>query len=283
MATDAKQPESTAARVSLWRAMHVENDAAPHVLEDTIGLKMLNPDPNWRQRGDMHPIGTAGYRASIVARSRRIEDLVADKLKQGVTQYVILGAGLDTFAQRKPEIASRLTVFEVDQPGPQAWKQERLAEMGYKIPEWLKFVPVNFENQSWMEQLVAKGFDKTKPSVIVSTGVSMYLTHEANMATLCQIAGLAKGTTLAMTFMIPLELINAEERPQHAMVYERAKASGTPFISFFKPDEMLQLAREAGFHKAEHISSADQNSTYFKGRSDGLKSADGEWLLIATV
>src|SRR5690349_1426849 len=101
-------PDHTAVRVALWRAMHVLVDAAPHVLTDEIGLKLAAPDENWRQRPDMHPEGTRGYRASIVGRARLIEDLVEERLKNSVDQYVILGAGLDTFAQRRPELASKL-------------------------------------------------------------------------------------------------------------------------------------------------------------------------------
>ena len=138
-------PDSTAARVALWRALHVQSDAPPHVLEDEIGLKLLSPDENWRSRGDMDPQFTRPFRASIVARARFIEDLVVEQAGRGVGQYVILGAGLDSFAQRRPEIASHLKVFEIDQPGPQAWKRQRLIELGFGVPDWLRFVPVDFE------------------------------------------------------------------------------------------------------------------------------------------
>ena len=119
-------------RVALWRALHVQVDAPPHVLEDEIGLRLAAPDEGWRHRPDMDPQFTRPFRASIVARARFIEDLVVEQAAHGVRQYVILGAGLDTFAQRRPEIASRLQVFEVDQPGPQAWKRQRLVELGYR-------------------------------------------------------------------------------------------------------------------------------------------------------
>jgi len=138
-------PDSTAARVALWRALHVEIDPPPHVLEDEIGLRLLAPDQGWQRRGDMDPQFTRPFRASIVARARFIEDLVEEQAGRGLSQYVILGAGLDSFAQRRPEIASRLRVFEIDRPGPQAWKRQRLIELGLGIPDWLRFVPVDFE------------------------------------------------------------------------------------------------------------------------------------------
>ena len=143
-------PDNTASRVALWRAMHVQVDQPPHVLEDEIGLKLLAPDDSWRSRSDMDPQATRIFRASIVARARFIEDLVVEQAGRGVRQYVILGAGLDTFAQRRPEIASGLRIFEVDQPAPQAWKRQRLIEVGMGVPDWLRLVPVDFEaGWSW--------------------------------------------------------------------------------------------------------------------------------------
>jgi len=277
-------PEATAARVALWRALHVQQDAAPHVLTDEIGLRLIAPDESWRQRPDMHPEGTRGYRASIVGRARFIEDLVAERAGQGVEQYVILGAGLDSFAQRETRLASRLRVFEVDQPAPQSWKKRRLIELGYGIPEWLHFVAVDFESgESWWDRLAAAGFDAGRPAVVASTGVSMYLSRDAIAATLRQIAKLAAGSTLAMTFLLPLELIDPAERAQHEAVYKAARAAGTPFISFFSPAEMLAFARDAGFREAAIFSTADMIARYFTGRSDGLRPSSGESFLVATA
>jgi len=284
MQNETKAPDSSAVRVALWRALHVQVDAQPHVFEDEIGLRLVAPDEGWRRRPDMHPQGTSGYRAAIVGRARFVEDLVAEQFGQGVRQYVILGAGLDTFAQRRPEIASHMRVFEIDRPGPQAWKRERLIELGFGIPEWLRFVPVDFEaGLSWWEKLTAAGFDKNQSAVIASTGVSMYLTRDANVATLRQIAKLAPGSTLAMSFLLPLELLDPAERPQHEAIYKAARAAGTPFLSFFTPHDMLELAREAGFSQAEHISTADLTQRYFTGRTDGLQPSTGESLLVATI
>jgi methyltransferase (TIGR00027 family) len=154
----AAAPESTAARVALWRALHVQIDPPPHVLDDKIGLKLLAPDADWQRRGDMDPQFTRPFRASIVARGRFIEDLVVEQAGRGVMQYVILGAGLDSFAQRRPEMASALRIFEIDQPGPQAWKRQRLIELGFGVPDWLRFVPVDFEaGDSWRNRLVTAG------------------------------------------------------------------------------------------------------------------------------
>jgi methyltransferase (TIGR00027 family) len=277
-------PDSTAVRVALWRALHVEVDPPPHVLEDEVGLKLAAPDDTWRSRPDMSPF-TRPFRASIVARARFIEDLVAEQATRGVGQYVILGAGLDTFAQRRPELASRLLVFEVDRPGPQAWKRQRLVDLGYGIPSFLRFVSVDFEaGDAWWDRLAASGFDANRPAVVASTGVSMYLTRDAMAGMLRQVAALAAGSTLAMTFLLPLEFADPEVRPGLQLAEKGARASGTPFISFFTPTEMLTLAHEAGFREAQHVSAATLTQRYFAGRTDGLRPLNNsEELLVATT
>jgi methyltransferase (TIGR00027 family) len=278
-------PEKTAERVALWRAMHVQVDAPPHVLEDEIGLRLLSPDEDWRRRPDMDPERTKSFRASIVARARFIEDLVEEQAGRGVGQYVILGAGLDTFAQRRPELASRLRLFEVDQPVPQSWKRERLIELGFGVPQWLHFVAVDFEGgDAWMQRLAEAGFDAAQPAVVASTGVSMYLTREAIAATLRQVAALARGSVLAMTFMLPLDLAEPELRPALEFAEKGARASGTPFISFFTPPQILGMARECGFRDVRHVSAADLAQRYFAGRRDGLRPPyNAEELLVATT
>lgn len=277
-------PDSTAVRVALWRALHLEVDSPPHVFEDDLGVKLAAPDAGWRSRPDMSPF-TKPFRASIVARARFIEDLVVEKVAHGVEQYVILGAGLDTFAQRRTDVAARLHVFEVDQPGPQAWKRQRLIELGFGIPACLRLVPVNFEaGDVWLEKLKAAGFDPGRPSIVTSTGVSMYLTKEAITATLRQIAALAEGTTFVMSFLLPIEMADPEVRPGLQRAVEGAKASGTPFISFFTPAEMLTLASDAGFRQVQHVSAQALGQRYFAGRTDGLRPPiNSEELLVATT
>jgi methyltransferase (TIGR00027 family) len=277
-------PDSTAVRVALWRALHVEVDPPPHVLRDEVGLRLAAPDEGWRSRPDMSPF-TRPFRASILARARFIEDHIATETACGVGQYVVLGAGLDTFVQRRPELASRLLVFEVDRPGPQAWKRQRLVDLGFGIPSFLRLVPVDFEaGEVWWERLGTAGFDSARPAVVVSTGVSMYLTRDAIMATLRQVAALAPGSSFVMSFMLPIELADAEVRPGIERAAEGARASGTPFISFFTPAEMLALAREAGFRDVQHVSAATLAERYFADRTDGLRPPNNsEELVVATT
>lgn len=280
---DALNPDSTAVRVALWRALHVQVDPPPHVIEDEVGLRLAAPDEGWRERPDMDPVFTKPFRASIVARARYIEDLVLEQAQRGIRQYVILGAGLDTFAQRRPEMGSQLKVFEIDRPGPQAWKRQRLVELGFGVPDWLQLVPVDFEaGDAWWERLRSSGFDASRPAVVASTGVSMYLSKDATAATLRQVAALPAGSIFAMTFMLPIELTDPEVRPGIERAAMGARASGTPFISFFTPAEVVALARDAGFQEARHVSGAALAERYFAGRTDGLKPPRaGEDLLVA--
>jgi methyltransferase (TIGR00027 family) len=281
--TPTAAPDSSAVRVALWRALHVRVDPPPHVIEDELGLRLAAPDDGWRNRPDMDPGATKNFRAGIVARTRFIEDLVTEQAARGVIQYVILGAGLDTFAQRRPEIASALGIFEVDRPSAQAWKRQRLIELGFGVPEWLRLVSVDFEaGASWVDRLAAAGFDASRPAVVASTGVAMYLNKDTIATTLRQIATFAPNSTLAMTFILPPELAEPEARAGIEASQKGARASGTPFRSFFAPREMVALGREAGFREVRHVSAAELTERYFAGRSDGLRTS-GEDFLVATT
>jgi methyltransferase (TIGR00027 family) len=277
-------PDHTAVRVALWRALHVLADAPPHVFEDTVGLALVAPDEDWQKRPDMGPF-TRPFRASIVARARFVEDLVEEQLARGVAQYVILGAGLDTFAQRHPQLDTQLRVFEVDEPKTQAWKQRRLVELGMGEPPFVRFVPVDFERgETWRSCLADAGFDARAPAVVASTGVSMYLTREAIAATLRDVASLAAGSTLVMSFMLPIELAEPDVRPGIEAAARGARANGTPWLSFFTPDEMLSFARDAGFRAVTHVSADALSARYFAGRADGLRlPSHSEELLVATT
>lgn len=281
---DGGEPDNTALRTALWRALHVLTDPAPHVFEDVIGLQLAAPEDGWQQRPDMSAF-TRPFQASILARARFVEDLAEARASAGITQFVILGAGLDTFAQRRPELASRMAVFEIDQPSPQAWKRRRLVELGFGIPSFLHFVPVDFEaGGAWWDRLADAGFDPRKPALFASTGVSMYLTTVAIEATLRQVAGFAHGSTLVMSFMLPIALAPAELRPGIERAAAGAKASGTPFLSSFTPDAMVDLARKAGFREVQHVSAASLAQRYFADRPDGLRPPENcEELLVAST
>ena len=272
-------PDSSAVRTALWRALHVQIDDPPHLIEDEIGLALVDPEPGWRDRPDMHPIGTSPYRAAIVARTRFVEDVVVD---EGIQQYVLLGAGLDTFAQRHPDLAHSVSVFEVDAPAPQAWKRQRLHDLGYEAADHLHFVPVDFESdQDWWTALTEVGFDPTARAVVSSSGVSMYITKAATASTLQRLAQMAPDSIVAMTFMLPFDLVDDADRPGLEGAARGARASGTPWISFYTPDEIVDLALAAGFASALHVPTSDIAERYLAGRTDSLSAASGEAILLA--
>ena len=272
-------PDSSAVRTALWRALHVQIDDPPHLIEDELGLALAAPDRGWRDRPDMHPTGTSAYRAAIVARTRFVEDLLVD---ERVGQYVLLGAGLDTFAQRHPELAERVSVFEIDAPAPQAWKRQRLHDLGYGLDEHLHFVPVDFESDhDWWTGLVDVGFDAAARALVSSSGVSMYITKAATASTLDRLAQMVPGSIVVMTFMLPLELADDADRPGLEGAARGARASGTPWISFYPPDEIVALARQAGFASAQHVPTDEIAERYLTGRPDGLRAASGEAILLA--
>lgn len=275
-------PEPTAERTALWRALHLELDAPPHVIVDGLGLQLAAPSEGWRRRPDMHPARTARARASIVARARFIEDLVEEEARHGVDQYVLLGAGLDTCAQRRPDLAERVRFFEVDPPAPQRWKCRRLEALGLGVPGRPCFIPFDFESdQTWVEAAALQGFAPDRPSVVAALGVSMYLTRDAIRRTLGHVTALARGTTLVMTFHPPLDHLEPQERGSQEATMRYAAAAGTPFLSLLAPEEILILAREAGFSEVEHISSAQLAARYFQARTDGLRPSSAEELLVA--
>lgn len=192
------QPDNSAIRTALWRALHVLADDKPFIIEDKIGYNLIKPEKDWHERPDMKY--TKRLRASIVARARFIEDVAKEQIGIGTKQYVLLGAGLDSFVQRNLEIISQVDIYEIDQPDTLAWKEEKLNENGYTISGNVHFVPVDFETTSWWNELLNKGFDINQKTFVSCTGVTLYLTKDAITYTLKKMTSLALGSTVAIAF-----------------------------------------------------------------------------------
>jgi methyltransferase (TIGR00027 family) len=272
--------DATAERVALWRAAHVALDEPPHVLVDEIGLQLAAPGDRWLDRPDMGP-RSARSRAAIVARARLAEDVVAEAAADGVRQYVVLGAGLDTFAQREASRWPDLRVFEIDRPAMQAWKCDRLDALGLRRDQ-LVTVPIDFETgDDWLGALAASGFDRAAPAVVAALGVTMYLTRAATIGLLRQVAALAPGSQLVLTVAVPTELVEPEERPVLAQVQRGAKASGHPWRSHYAPEEISALALDAGLHDPRSIDAGELVRRYFADRADGLRPSSIEAVLTA--
>lgn len=277
------RPDHTAIRVALWRSLHVLIDPPPHIFIDKIGEKIVG-EKDWLKRADMDPNFSKSMRASIVVRARFVEDLVHEEIKKGTTQYVILGSGLDTFAFRNPELENKVKIFEIDQPEQLNWKINRLNELGMKIPNSLNFVPVDFEaGESWLQKLKLAGLNPDLPSIVVSTGVSMYLSHETNLNLLKEVSTLSKNTVFAMTFMLSLDLLEGKEKSVMEFVMNRAKEAGTPFLSLFRPEELLNLAKEATLANSQIVTAKDLYEKYLRKRNDHLDAGTAECFLVSKV
>ncbi|WP_411973581.1 class I SAM-dependent methyltransferase [Sphingobacterium sp. Lzh-3] len=274
-----RQPDNTAVRTALWRALHVLIDEKPYVIDDKIGYNLIKPEAEWQERPDMKY--TERLRASIVARARFVEDVAKTEIENGIKQYVVLGAGLDSFAQRNAEISSQVDIYEIDQSDTLIWKEEKLIENAYKIPDNLHFVPVDFETTSWWTGLLKKGFDTNKKAVVSCTGVTLYLTKKAITDTLKKMTLLASGSTIAIAFYLPLEQLDEEDKPMQEIAMKGAAASGTPFVSFFSVEDIVKLAGEIGLKEIQTVSTKDMIEKYFKGRTDNLVPASGEFFLVA--
>jgi methyltransferase (TIGR00027 family) len=272
-------PDSSAVRSALWRSLHLTVDPPTHLIDDAIGHDLVAPAQGWEQRGDMHPERTAPYRLAIVARTRYVEDLLA---AEDMGQYVLLGAGLDTFAQRHHELADDIEVYEIDQPGPQEWKRRRLVETGLGIAGNLHLVPADFaSDDDWWAHLIDAGFDPSTPALVSSSGVSMYLTAEANAATLGQHARLGGGSIVAMTILVPLELVDDTDRTGLEAAARGAAGSGTPWLSFYAPDEMVALAETSGFVEARVVPTEDIVARYADEGYHAASVSGGEAMLLA--
>jgi len=268
----------TALGVAIRRAAHQLMDQPP-VLEDPIALQLIGSAyPRHMERAS-HRVAR-DFRAFMAVRSRYVEDKLAEAVQQGVRQYVVLGAGLDTFAYRNR--FPSLRVFEVDFPATQEWKKQMLARALIAVPAGLTFVPLDFEHHTLAEGLRDAGFNTREPAFFGWLGVIPYLTQQAFRATLDAIGQLPAGSGVGFDYAITPERLSQEGRIAFAALAARVAAAGEPFRLFFTPEEMDSELRRAGFHRTEQLDSEQLNEAYFKDRQDGLRlSSVGLGMLTA--
>jgi methyltransferase (TIGR00027 family) len=204
----------------------------------------------------------------MAARSRYTEDELARTVAHGVAQYVVLGAGLDTFAYRNPHAG--LQVFEVDHPATQAWKREQLQAANIAIPASLTFVPIDFEQQSLADGLAQSGFNASAAAFFSWLGVTPYLTREACMITLNHIARMPAGSGVVFDFAVDPALLNVGQRQALDALSQRVARYGEPFQLFFDPAKLQDELNAMGFHRTEFLQGKELNARYFKDREDGL-------------
>jgi methyltransferase (TIGR00027 family) len=269
----------TALGVAIRRAAHQLMDRPP-VLDDPIAVRLVGPGYRGKIGRASHPVGR-DFRAFMAVRSRYVEDQLAEFVARGGSQYVVLGAGLDTFAYRNPYPGLR--VFEVDFPATQQGKQAMLAEAAIAVPASLTFVPLDLEHHTLAEDLAAAGFDAGRPAFFGWLGVIPYLPLEPFRATLDTIAALPVGSGVGFDYALAPETLSTAGRTAFDALAGRVAAAGEPFQLFFTPEELERELRRAGFLHFEQLDSQQLNERYFRDRADGLKLSDVGLGMLATA
>jgi len=265
-------PSRTALRVALRRAAHQLHDAKPLVFDDPLAVRILGKEfyeEVKRTPDSVKRPFSAALRAFMVVRARLAEDTLAAAVRDfGVRQYLVLGAGLDTFACRNPYADVR--VFEVDHPATQAWKIRMLESAGIVAPEGARFVAVDFEKDSLRARLKAAGFDERVPTVTAWLGVVPYLTTEAFRATMRLLARFKAGSEVVFDYSQPREVLPPVEQLMHDSLSARVALAGEPFQLFFTPGQLAEELEWLGLRVVEDLDGAALSARYLAGRKDGL-------------
>ncbi len=279
-----RSPSQTAVLTAAARALHRE-EPPPWVLDDHLALDLAGDEGvsiAGRLRDELSAENLLTFSRWMCVRARLAEDVVERAVADGIRQYAILGAGLDSFAYRRPDLLAGLRVFEVDHPASQAWKRERLAELGVDLPANLVFAAVDFERQTLRAGLQAAGFDFTARAVFSWIGVTMYLTLAAIEATLETVAACPPDSRIVLTYNLPPSALEGQGRAIESRMSRLVGEVGEPWISLFTPAEAEVLLRRCGFGAVDHFGPAEAVRTYFAGRPD-VRLGMPQQLLVATV
>jgi methyltransferase (TIGR00027 family) len=267
------------------RALHQTMDDDPKILADPIAPRLIDAndkDQRWLAPLVNHPFAKQ-WRAGFALRSRYSEDCLAGGMERGLKQYVILGAGLDTFAYRQPPWVGALHIFEVDHPITQEWKRDRLAAADIAIPSNLTFVPIDFESDSLPDALGSAGFASDAATLCSWMGVTQYLSTDALDATLGFLLSLPRSSEIVFSFILPQEALSGVEAKAMTIAADTAAAAGEPFLTRLDPDELGVKLRSMGFSRVIHLAPEEAHERYFRNRRDGLKERCGEQLMRAIV
>jgi methyltransferase (TIGR00027 family) len=274
------QPSFTALTAAAARAAHLIVDDEPVIFADTLAEAMLGERAGelieYHRAHGTHPV-LAGARAQVTCRSRYAEDGLARSIERGTGQYVLLGAGLDTFGYRSP-LAGRVRVFEVDHPATQDYKRRVRA-----APGGITFVPADFTRDSLAGALGRAGFDRAQPAFVSWLGVTMYLDETAIEATVSVLGGLASGTEIVVDYLLPAGLRDAAGHLYADLVGQVAAERGEPWRSAFAPEDMAALLARHGFGAARDVGLRDMIPAAAWDRSDALRPAELLRIAHATI
>src|SRR6266851_4927996 len=278
----------TAQGTAIQRALHQTVDEDPKILNDPVAERLVDPSSDFYksfveglERMPAHlRLQRRGY---VVMRSRCTEDCLAESLAREIKQYVILGAGLDTFCYRQPEPAKSLMIFEVDYPASQRRKRAKLATANIHIPDNVTFLPIDFEKLTLKEGLAATGFDFGMRTFFSWLGVAVYLTEEAFDRTLELILSMPRSSEIVLDFMVPLHLLPRDEAAVVAAAAAGIAEQGEPLLTRFVPEELAAKLEAMGFSKVTHLSPQTARERYFAGRRDGLDVGGATQIMRAIV
>jgi methyltransferase (TIGR00027 family) len=278
-------PSRTAVLTAVARAL-LREEPPPWVLDDHLAFDLTGTEGE-EVRGELverlRRASLLPFIRWVCVRARLPEDVVEDAMQSGVRQYVVLGAGLDTFAYRRHDLMEQgLRVFEVDHPATQAWKRERLRELSIELPSGLVYAPIDFEHQTLERGLKTAGFDFSAPAVFSWIGVTMYLTLDAIRATLAMVAQCPSGTRIVLTYNQPKHVLTGLAAETDAALSSMAAEMGEPFISLFRPAEIEALLQESGFDQTDHFGPDEARAKYFPGRDD-VHFAGAQRIITGTV
>jgi methyltransferase (TIGR00027 family) len=264
--TGDRNASHTAIGTAYMRAAHQMFDAPPRILEDPLALWLLGPDALQRLNETADSYQTPerrALRAHVVLRSRFAEDRLAAAVLRGVTQYVILGAGFDTFALRQPAWAQALKILEVDHAGTQVMKCSRIAAAGLAMPENAAFANIDLEHEALRDGLLRYHLSLDEPTFFSWLGVTMYLREDAIDAVLRSVSAFPADSEIVLTFARP---------PGGSLSpFDRRAASvGEPWVSYFEPEALAAKLHGAGFSKVEFLSPAEAEARYFRQRPKDL-------------
>lgn len=278
---DPVKASATAAGVAAARGAHRSCDQPPWVLDDPFAFRLAGSRWAEIQAASEAALPAAAVRqsrASVVARSRYAEDRL---VSGGYRQYVILGAGLDSFAWRRADLIGWLRLFEVDHPASQAWKLARIAELGLPVRDSHVFAGVDFEAGSLREGLTRAGLDWSEPCFFSWLGVTVYLTADAIDATLRIVNACGPGSEIVLSYDASDAFLDDAAREMVEIEARLVAASGEPYATRMSPAEAEALIEGAGLEVAEHLTPRALCERYFAGRSDGLRPSAAERLIAA--
>ena len=268
-----REASRTAIATAYLRAAHQLLDAPPRVLEDPVAVRLLGKDASQniceavkRYRSP----ATSALRSHVVLRSRFAEDRLAAAVQRGVSQYVILGAGFDTFAYRQPDWAKSLKIFEIDHRDTQLVKRSFLTKASLDVPANVRFAQIDFEHESLLEGLCRHHVSLEEPTFFSWLGVTVYLKEAAIDAALKSMATYPSGSEVVLTFKQPIVKTTGKAAEAARKLAENVASVGEPFVSFFEPKAMEAKLTSAGFSKVEFLDLGTADKRYFALRPADL-------------